>query len=173
MTDTLETLGGQEAALGEAKKLRGYFSGLPRRKENFGLIHYDFEMDNVFYDETSRSIHVIDFDDVMQHWYMMDIVQALDSLEREVSSKTASDPSTTFLAGYQSHFAIEEAIWAALPVFRRFGDLYRYTRITRALQETWDHEPDWMVMLRKKLQPRLAKYAAVFGKELSWKGEEF
>ncbi|WP_374020403.1 hypothetical protein ABU162_12735 [Paenibacillus thiaminolyticus] len=39
----------------------------------------------MFYDETSHSCHVIDFDDAMYHWYAMDIEQALASLQDCVS----------------------------------------------------------------------------------------
>jgi len=170
MAETLTGLGGQGEALAEAQLLHNYFSLLPRNKMNFGLIHYDFEMDNVFYDENTKTCSVIDFDDAMQHWYMMDIVQTLDSLGREVSAQTRIEAEAAFLQGYQCHFAIDEEIRAAVPGFQRFGDLYRYTRIARAIEETWEHEPDWIRVLRKKLQSRLQKYAAVFGKELDKNG---
>ncbi|CAH8245863.1 phosphotransferase [Paenibacillus melissococcoides] len=70
----------EEAALAEAGLLREHFASLPVTKHNFGLVHYDFEYDNVFYDQTTHSCHVIDFDDAMYHWYAMDIEQALASL---------------------------------------------------------------------------------------------
>lgn len=67
------------AALAEARLLRDYFAAMPATKVNFGLVHYDFEYDNVFYDSTSEECYAIDFDDAMYHWYAMDIEQALKS----------------------------------------------------------------------------------------------
>ncbi|MEW9697575.1 phosphotransferase enzyme family protein [Paenibacillus sp. SI8] len=58
----------ETAALMESKRLHEYFSSIPTTKQNFGLIHYDFECDNVFYDEATESCNVIDFDDAMYHW---------------------------------------------------------------------------------------------------------
>lgn len=45
------------------------------------MIHYDFEFDNVFYDDESTTCNIIDFDDAMYHWYAMDIELTLDSLQ--------------------------------------------------------------------------------------------
>lgn len=42
-------------ALLETKLLQDCFAAIPITKHNFGLIHYDFEFDNVFYDEQSKS----------------------------------------------------------------------------------------------------------------------
>ena len=78
--DTLANFPDENAAITEAQLLQHYFASIPRTTSNFGLIHYDFEYDNVFYDEASGSCNVIDFDDAMYHWYAMDIEQALDSL---------------------------------------------------------------------------------------------
>jgi len=167
MEETLRDLGEQGPALSEIDMLRKYFSGLSAENGCYGLIHYDFELDNVFYDENRRACNVIDFDDVMLHWYGMDIVQALDSLERETDVDDFPQKKVAFLSGYRSRYMINDDWMAAILAFRRYGNLLRYTRIARALHEEWENEPDWMVMLRKKLHPRLQKYAAVFGKEIA------
>lgn len=51
--------------------------------EDYGLIHYDFKYDNVFYHAEQDICWVIDFDDGMYHWFAMDIQRALQSLEED------------------------------------------------------------------------------------------
>jgi len=65
------------AALAETQLLRDYFATIPATKANFGLVHYDFEYDNVFYDSTSEECYAIDFDASMYHWYAMDMEEAM------------------------------------------------------------------------------------------------
>lgn len=153
-------------ARNELNMLREYFSQMPSHPANYGLIHYDFETDNVFYDEASGACGVIDFDDAMYHWYVMDIVQALDSLKKEVAKDAFAQKKAVFLSGYGSQFAIDDDLLAAMPFLRRFANLYRYTRTKRALHEGWDNEPAWMVDLRQKLEEMLKSDAVSFGKAM-------
>jgi len=164
-TDLIEP-GNQSSALNEIDLLRNYFSMMKCEQSSYGLIHYDFELDNVFYDENRHACKVIDFDDMMLHWYGMDIVQALDSLERETDGDVFLQRKSVFLEGYRSQYSINEDWIAAIPAFRRYGDLFRYTRIARAIQEEWENEPDWMQQLRKQLGQRMIKYASEFGTPL-------
>lgn len=84
MQENLKEFPTETAALNEVEFLRTYFATWPMTQQNFGLIHYDFEPDNVFYDEGSQSCYAIDFDDSMYHWYAMDVEQSLDSLREEI-----------------------------------------------------------------------------------------
>lgn len=61
---------------------------LPIRRDIYGVVHYDFEPDNVMFCEETGAFGVIDFDDAIQCWYALDIVRALDALE-DVSSEDA------------------------------------------------------------------------------------
>ena len=61
----------------EAKLLNELFSKLPKNEQNYGLVHFDFELDYIFYDISTDMLNIIDFDDSMYHWYAMDIEQAL------------------------------------------------------------------------------------------------
>lgn len=156
----------EAAALAEAELLRKYFASLPVTKSNFGLVHYDFEYDNVFYDETTHSCHVIDFDDAMYHWYAMDIEQALASLQDCVSPDSFNSTKQCFLDGYRSEFAIPDDMETLLPACRRFAALYGYARVWRAMAEQWANEPDWLVELRENLIEHLDEDSSCFGKEL-------
>ena len=164
--ETLKSLVLETSPMDELNLLREYFSNVPINSKNYGLIHYDFELDNVFYDDSTKSCSVIDFDDAMYHWYVMDIVQTLDSLKSEVGENDFFHKQSVFIEGYRSRFDLDDDLFVTMPAFKRFANLYRYARVARAIQEQWDNEPDWMVELRKKLSNALVKASESFGKEI-------
>jgi Ser/Thr protein kinase RdoA (MazF antagonist) len=154
-------------ALKEAQMLRSYFAALPRSSANYGLVHYDFEYDNVFYDEQSKSCNVIDFDDAMYHWYAMDIERALNSLQDLVPEVDLFEQKKRlFLDGYRAEFELPDDFEATQHVFRRFAGIYGYVRTLRSMAEHWEHEPEWMTNLRERLSARLVEESRHFGGEL-------
>lgn len=161
---TLGELGLDQEPLQELALLRGEFDQLTIDHDNYGLIHYDFEPDNVFYDETSQFCSVIDFDDAMYHWFVMDIVQALDAIRDEMELDDCSYQEAVFLKGYHSQFEIDDQLLAMRPIFRRFAGLFQYARIARAIQEHWENEPAWMVDLREKLARKMTEIGFRFKK---------
>jgi Ser/Thr protein kinase RdoA (MazF antagonist) len=163
---TLKTLPQDRRAANELGMLKEYFSNFPRHAGVYGLVHYDFETDNVFYDAASGGCSVIDFDDAMYHWYMMDITQALWSLKGELDGQAFAQKKAVFLSGYETQFGIDDDLLAGMAAFRRFANLYRYTRTLRTIQERWDNEPDWMVRLRERLDVALQNDSASFGRSI-------
>lgn len=148
---TLKAMGLDQEPIRELGFLKSEFRNIHQTQNNYGLIHFDFEPDNVFYDEGSGQCSVIDFDDAMYHWYVMDIMQALEAIRDETEKDDISDLEAQFLDGYRSKNLIDEQLFVRKELFRRFANLYQYTRVARAMQEHWENEPDWMVMLRSKL----------------------
>lgn len=157
MEDVLSTFPDETAAKSELAILRSYLSKLPTTKENFGLIHYDFEPDNVFYNEITKSYNPIDFDDAMYHWYALDIEQSLDSLKEDMLKEQVEPSVKEFIKGYRSEYAISNEMLKLLPIFRRYANLYGYVRILHSVEEKWNNEPDWMINLRIKLENLLNK----------------
>ncbi|QGQ96508.1 hypothetical protein EHS13_17260 [Paenibacillus psychroresistens] len=164
--DILRDFPQETAALMEVKLLRDYFSTIPQTKANFGMIHYDFEYDNVFYDEVAKSCNVIDFDDAMYHWYVMDIEQVLDSLQDNVPSENFDLKKQIFMDGYLAEFEISDEMLSLLPLCRRFANLYGYVRILRSMADQWDNEPEWLVNLRERLVNGLKNRAFYFGADI-------
>lgn len=154
------------AAKNELSILRDYFIRLPATKESYGLVHYDFEPDNVFYDEATKSFSVIDFDDAMYHWYAMDIEQSLDSLKDTVSEEQVKFAEEQFIRGYRSEYNISDDMLELLPNFRRFANLYGYVRVLRSVNEKLDNEPEWMVNLRIKLENSLNARKRTFSESI-------
>lgn len=137
--------------------LRLACSELEQTDETYGLVHYDFELDNVFYDAESGICSVIDFDDSMYHWYTMDIVQALDSMENELDESYVASAQQAFLDGYQSVTTLSSEQISTFPLMRRFAQLYQYARVKRSLSVVISDEPDWMKDLRVRLESKLLK----------------
>ncbi|UVI33034.1 phosphotransferase enzyme family protein [Paenibacillus spongiae] len=164
--DTMIAFPHQEGAIREARLLQDYFATVPVTTLNYGLIHYDFEYDNVFYDEESRSCNVIDFDDAMYHWYGMDIVQALDSLQDCIPVEQYELKKQCFMDGYRTEYEIADDMRAIMPACKRFAALYGYARLIRSSAEQWEHEPEWMLRLRERWVTGLKEDALVFGTKL-------
>ncbi|NLG25623.1 MAG: phosphotransferase, partial [Clostridiales bacterium] len=150
---------GDREAVDEAHRLRDRLSALPR--EHYGLVHYDFETDNVFYDPAT-GIHAIDFDDCMYHWYALDVEQALYSLPPGAGDAI----ERAFLTGYRAQYPLPDDALALRPLMRRFADLYGYARARRAAVEAWDCEPEWMAGLRGYFDTLLKQRASAFGAPL-------
>jgi Ser/Thr protein kinase RdoA (MazF antagonist) len=161
----LRELPGTQGAMAEADLIEARLSELPRDPESYGLVHYDFECDNVFFDAVSGRCFAIDFDDAMYHWFAMDIGQAVDSLADEVEPELAAAREAVFLAGYAAVRPLPDPALRA--VCRRFADLYWYARVADALSETWPDEPDWMTGLRGRLEDGKTERAARFGSPLA------
>ncbi len=152
------------AALEEANRIAAHLAGLPRDGESYGLVHYDFECDNVFFDAETGRCFAIDFDDAMYHWFAMDIGQAVDSLADDVSPELAAAREAVFLDGYASFRPLPDPKLRG--VCQRFAGLYWYARVAYALSETLPDEPDWMTDLRARLEEGKAERGARFGTPL-------
>lgn len=133
-------------AIDKLKKLKEDFKSITINSDNYGLIHYDYELDNLFYDEQSGIIYPIDFDDSMHHLYVMDILQTLDSFEDR-----RSEFETSFLEGYKKVKDISKEYEKEMRLCKRFANLYKYVRVSRASKDKWENEPSWLLNLRIKL----------------------
>lgn len=116
----------------------------PRNAQNYGMVHYDFEPDNVFW--TGSDCHAIDFGDAMTHFYALDLVQALDEMEEEFHSH--------FIGGYYDGCPDSGVDQLDFPLMRRFRDLYSYARLLHSLSEKPEPQPDWMPQLVSRLECR-------------------
>ncbi len=148
--------------LAESARLRRALAQAPTDGHVYGLIHYDYEPDNVFWDAQSRACHVIDFDDAVYHWFAMDVILATDALaDSLLEAGSGVDAGlAAFTAGYGSLRPYNEHDGPSPVDLRRFGHLYRYARCARTIDETLFEEPAWMARLRSRLVAAMARDAA-------------
>lgn len=155
----------ENAAREEVQRIGESLKALPIHSGNYGLIHYDFEPDNLFYDEASNMFYPIDFDDSVYHWFVMDIEQALDSIKEDLDlpSDEIQRLSQRFIEGYRRVMPIDEEMLGLMPLFQRYANLYGYVRILRSVEEKWENEPEWMVSLRGHLEELMRERRRYFG----------
>ena len=146
--------------------MRTFFAALPKSQADYGLIHYDFEYDNVFYDGETQTCHAIDFDDAMYHWYVLDIEQALESLREEIPPEDFDQKKQCFLDGYQTEYEVSGDAEKIVAACKRFANLYGYARVLRAAAEKWENEPEWLTGLRERLAEGLDEDSVLFGEAL-------
>lgn len=135
----------------EAEKVAQELSFLEKNQETYGLVHYDFEPDNVFYNEGDGNCHVIDFEDGMYHFFLVDIEQVLDALCEELKEELCVQARNHFLRGYESEKALEPDYEKRLPLMRRFCNLFSYARLIRCIAEEVPNAPEWMKHLKERL----------------------
>ncbi|ERI91055.1 phosphotransferase enzyme family protein [Clostridiales bacterium oral taxon 876 str. F0540] len=163
-SDILSDFPNEQNAKDELKKVEKWLKSLPVTNENYGLIHYDFELDNVFFNKQSRLFKAIDFDSSMYHWYVMDIACTLGDLN-ELDSPKAEDGLKHFLKGYRSINGIEEEFIDLLPKFERFDNLISFAKLLRSLQDSsFPSEPEWLKRLRPRLLKKCDEYRKGFEK---------
>ena len=139
----------------EAEAVEQELSKLKQTKETFGLVHYDFEPDNVFYKEEDNSCQVIDFEDGMYHFFLVDIEQVLDSLSEELEGDAFEQAKKYFLQGYESEKALEPDYEPKCRLMRRFCNLFSYARLVRCIAEEVPNAPEWMVSLKARLTGKI------------------
>ncbi len=146
-----------EYAIAELSALKNALCQLPVHHDTYGLVHYDFEPDNVFYNKESNSCTVIDFEDGMYHWYALDIEQVFDSLEEELEGEALQRAENEFIKGYTKEHCYTQEMILSRPILKRFINLYGYARLIRCVAEKFADEPEWLVELRLKLEKAIAE----------------
>ena len=127
---------------------------LNRDETVFGLIHYDFEPDNVLYDERTDTFGIIDFDDAIRCWYALDLARAIDAMDDVVDEDMVEGAVCAFFKGYRSVRAFSDEQAHSLPLMRRLVALQEYATILHVLSDEVEEEPDWLLRVRKTLRNR-------------------
>ncbi len=101
------------------------FSALPKDKNCYGLVHFDYSDGNFHIDMETGSITVFDFDNCMNCWYMFDLANLW--LHNEGWTRQESDPSKRFslmqlcfdlqLQGYKTETEVPDELLGKLPLF--------------------------------------------------------
>lgn len=160
VASVLAQYGAPDGVVSELAALKAELNALPTAWDDYGLVHYDFELDNVFYDQETKSCAVIDFDDGMYHWYVLDIEQVFLSLAEELSGDALRTAKNEFIRGYREERRYTQDMDALRPLMRRFINLYGYARLIRCVAEKFADEPQWMVELRAVLAKNISEKEA-------------
>lgn len=149
---------GSSALQDELAEVTSELAALPQSRDRYGLVHYDFELDNLVWRDDS--IGILDMDDCSYLWYAADIVFALGDLFEE-SIEGNDRRFVAFVQGYSGHRPLDEQLPFRVTLFRRLGDLVKYARLVRAADLVVGPEhPEWLRELSRKLHDRASAYRA-------------
>lgn len=146
----------------ELEEIKRWANNLEIIDDNYGLIHFDFELDNLRWED--NIISILDFDDCSYNWYVADIAFALKDLFKDRIDLTNSD-FQEFVKGYESEFKIDKELLNDLSWFMRFHNLFTFTKLLRSIDIIDSPEyPSWLLELKKKLSGVVDNYRNSFGK---------
>ncbi|MHA6481701.1 phosphotransferase enzyme family protein [Paenibacillus sp. strain BS8-2] len=99
--------------------------GMNRNRENFGMVHFDYNDGNYAIDMDTGQITVFDFDNSCHCWYMFDLAGLWLQGVGWVQFESDADKRKTFmdhyfdtvLAGYRSETTLEDSMLEQLPLF--------------------------------------------------------
>lgn len=142
----------EHKALKEYERIESWLTELPFGVGHTGLIHYDYELDNIFYMKEQSRFSAIDFDDSMYHWFAMDITSALGDLS-ESDDEESRMKMDAFISGYRSIKQLDDKYLKLMPEFRRFADLYKFAKILRCLEHVdVSLMPEWAKQLKLRFE---------------------
>src|SRR5687768_5846330 len=140
----------------ELHRLESSLDTLPVDRDTYGLIHFDFELDNLIWQ--GRTVQMLDFDDCSRGWYAADIAFALRD-HFDAGGDLHATGVRAFLGGYAAHTSLADEQIAQIPLFLRLVRMIQFARIIRALNITKDSgQPDWLSGLIDKLKDRMDAY---------------
>jgi Ser/Thr protein kinase RdoA (MazF antagonist) len=140
----------------ELHRLESSLDTLPMDRDTYGLIHFDFELDNLIWQGCSAQM--LDFDDCSFAWYAADIAFALRDCFDDGASLSAPGVRA-FLDGYADETPLTGEQLAQIPLFSRLARLIQFARIARALDVARaPGQPNWLSGLIDKMENRMDAY---------------
>lgn len=113
-------------------RITNELKSLPKDKDSYGLIHYDFHQHNFFIDKNNK-LTVFDFDDCIYSWFIFDIaiafyhaVACVPINESEKRINFAWNFIESFLKGYIKENPIDGYWIEKLPLFLEYRRICSY-----------------------------------------------
>ena len=149
----------EQAAQATLSELQEQLARLSISEGSYGLIHFDFELDNIVWNGDEAGI--IDFDDSAYYWFAADIAFALRDLFEDSPKKVdlRNRSFQYFLAGYRLVRDITLEELELIPMFLRLHNLISYAKLHRTIGAGGSQdEPVWLKELRTKLSQKMQFY---------------
>jgi Ser/Thr protein kinase RdoA (MazF antagonist) len=141
-----------------------------KTEQNYGLIHFDFELDNLIWD--GDKIQIIDFDKSIFSWYVADLAFALrDLFEHDLD--LTNRYFVSFIEGYRRRMEISQQDLHEIPMFLRLHNLETFLELQTAmgLEKSAFHENhQWIIDLTNKLERKVNEYRESFKQFRNYSG---
>ena len=115
----------------EADELLALLSGIDPAPAHQGLIHGDFQLENLVWRD--ERIGILDFGSASRHWWAADIAFALADTAVDGQSLAGQPAAQGFLEGYHRHWSLDEGVLTHLDTFLRCHRYGQAAGIARAL----------------------------------------
>jgi Ser/Thr protein kinase RdoA (MazF antagonist) len=148
-------------------QIKDQLSQLPIHNANFGLIHFDFELDNLIWQD--HQVGVVDFDDSASYWFAADVAFALrDVFDDNVEKiNLEHEIARQFIKGYRMVRSVDTEELAYLPLFLQLHHLVMFVKLLQSLKpDEHPEEPVWAEKLREKLHNKMVYYRDEFANSL-------
>lgn len=143
------TFGGDPPLAAAVRRLTDRARRLPRGPERFGLVHGDFELDNLAWRGDTPTAY--DFDEAAYSWFVADIGRAVRDLD-------LTPLFEAFLAGYRTVGPLQDGDLEWLPLFSALHAARELARLQPVLDAgTLPDSPAWLVRLRNRLENHLLR----------------
>lgn len=147
--DALRTLPPDETSVARVMTLGlAWLDSLAPASREYGLLHGDFELDNLVWD--GEQAQVLDFDGASYGWYAVDVAAALqdvwlgESAERE-------QRVTWFTEGYAALRPLPSGLLQAMPRLLALLQALKIAQVRRAYATTTDEDsPAWLAEMRTR-----------------------
>ncbi len=153
----------EDAARRLLAELERQVATLPTSDQTFGLIHYDFELDNLLWDD--QRVGIVDFDDCAGYWFVADIAFALRDLFADHAEQIdlADARLHAFVTGYRELRPVADEELRQLPLFLRIHNLISFMKLLRAADiEDAPAAPPWVADLQARLLQKVQTYRERF-----------
>ncbi|NHK30811.1 MAG: phosphotransferase [Asgard group archaeon] len=118
------------------------------KNENYGLIHFDLELDNILWND--KHYFVIDFDDAAYYHYIADIAFALEEI-REEKTNFRQQLLGDFIKGYKKIKTLPANWNEQLECYFLLLDVLKYARTLHAYDNTNpENYPEWLTELHER-----------------------
>ena len=161
-------MAGPEAGRELLRHVRHELKTLPLDDTSSGLIHFDFEPDNLMWQDAK--VWALDFDDCAHYPLVADIAFALRELfgDHPAGIDFEDDRFKMFVGGYRTVRIVSDEELAHMPLCLAAHNLLSYTRLKRTLADSPDpDEPGWLVELRRRLEDKVAQYEQGFANAIT------
>lgn len=153
----------EQAARQTLDRLTMQLRQLPTDAAHVGMIHFDFELDNLLWH--GDQIGVIDLDNSAWYWFVADLAFALRDLfaDRVANVDLQHESLRHFVAGYRQSRAISDAELTLIPLFLQLHQLISFAKLYRTMTPINPAgELPWMDDLRDKLATKMQFYREQF-----------
>lgn len=149
-----------KAARLELERCLKWAEQLPSDRSGYGIIHYDFELDNHRW--VDGEIGILDFDDCSVNWFAADIAYALRDVMQD-QNDLKDHRVQAFIHGYRMKTELDEALLSQLDPFMRMHDLVMFAKLIRSVDGLTElGAGEKLESLREKLANNIAEYRKKF-----------